>query len=52
MRTPAFRAAVADLGITSTDDLLRRAGDVGRFLPRLWRTAEEILDKSVGGPAV
>ncbi|MFB7307570.1 hypothetical protein [Streptomyces sp. NPDC056192] len=51
-RTPAFRAAVADLGITSTDDLLRRAEDVGRFLPRLWRTAEEILDKSVGGPAV
>ncbi|MER5683961.1 hypothetical protein [Streptomyces sp. NPDC002205] len=51
-RTPAFRAAVADLGITSTDDLLRRAEDVDRFLPRLWRTAEEILDKSVGGPAV
>ncbi|MET7788499.1 hypothetical protein ABZS93_18085 [Streptomyces sp900116325] len=51
-RTRAFRAAVADLGVTSTDGLLRRAGDVGRFLPRLWRTAEEILDKSVGGPAV
>ncbi|MFI5628588.1 hypothetical protein ACIA8E_04205 [Streptomyces sp. NPDC051664] len=48
--TPAFRAAVADLGITSTDDLLRRAQDVGRFLPRLWRTTEKILDRSAGGP--
>lgn len=49
---PAFRALVADLGITSTDDLLRRAEDVGRFLPRLWRTAEAILDKSALGPTM
>lgn len=39
----AFGAAVADLGITSTDDLLRRAGDVTRYLPRLWETTEAIL---------
>jgi hypothetical protein len=41
--TPAFRSAVADLGITSTDDLLRRAGDVLRYLPRLWAATEAIL---------
>lgn len=40
---PAFREAVAELGVRSTDDLLRRAGEVTRFLPRLWRTTEEIL---------
>ncbi|MFE7386104.1 hypothetical protein [Streptomyces sp. NPDC057582] len=47
-RMPAFRAAVADLGITSTDDLLRRGAEVGRFLPRLRRTAEEILESASG----
>jgi hypothetical protein len=40
---PAFRAAVADLGISSTHDLLHRAEEVTRFLPRLWRTTENIL---------
>ncbi|MER5184155.1 hypothetical protein ABT009_38475 [Streptomyces sp. NPDC002896] len=40
---PAFRAAVADLGISSTQDLLHRAGEVNRFLPRLWQTTEDIL---------
>lgn len=42
-RLPAFRAAVADLGITSTDDLLRRGQQVIAFLPGLRRTAERIL---------
>ncbi|MGA8112466.1 MAG: hypothetical protein WCA46_02250 [Actinocatenispora sp.] len=40
---PAFRAVVADLGITSTDDLTRRAGETLRFLPRLRASAEAIL---------
>ncbi|MGW1028164.1 hypothetical protein ACWD4J_31495 [Streptomyces sp. NPDC002577] len=40
---PAFRAAVSDLGISSTADLLHRAAEVTRFLPRLWRTTEDIL---------
>ncbi|MFF2327650.1 MULTISPECIES: hypothetical protein [unclassified Streptomyces] len=40
---PAFHAAVTDLGISSTGDLLHRAEEVTRFLPRLWRTAEYIL---------
>ncbi|KAK1181605.1 hypothetical protein B7755_027760 [Streptomyces sp. NBS 14/10] len=40
--TPPFRAALADLGITSTSDLLHRAEEVTRFLPRLWQTAEAI----------
>ncbi|MFD4948147.1 hypothetical protein ACFWNT_37960 [Streptomyces sp. NPDC058409] len=42
-RLPAFREALADLGITSTGDLLHRAGEVIGFLPRLRQTAEEIL---------
>ncbi|MFI5754802.1 hypothetical protein [Streptomyces sp. NPDC051569] len=42
-RAPAFRAALADLGISSTRDLLRRADEVTRFLPRLWGTTEDIL---------
>ncbi|MDX3226147.1 hypothetical protein [Streptomyces sp. ME19-01-6] len=41
--TPPFRAAVADLGITSTADLLHRAEEVTRFLPRLWQTAEAVI---------
>ena len=40
---PAFEAMVADLGITSTADLGRRADEVIGFLPRLWRTAEAIM---------
>lgn len=39
----AFDAVIADLGITSADDLLPRAEAVIRFLPRLWETAEAIL---------
>ncbi|MFD7812878.1 hypothetical protein ACFV6E_08035 [Streptomyces sp. NPDC059785] len=45
---PAFRAAVTDLGIGSTEDILHRAGEVTRFLPRLWRTAEDILASNPG----
>ncbi|MEU3459220.1 hypothetical protein ABZ721_04590 [Streptomyces sp. NPDC006733] len=41
--TPAFRAAVSDLGIDSTSDLVHRAGTVLRFRPRLWAAAEDIL---------
>ncbi len=40
---PDFNAMLADLGITSTDDLLHRADSVTRFLPRVCQTAEAIL---------
>lgn len=40
---PAFDAIIADLGIRSTDHLIRRAEDVIQFLPRLWETTEAIL---------
>ena len=43
---PAFEAMVADLGIASSADILRRADDVIRFLPRLWQTAETIMAQS------
>jgi len=45
---PAFDAIVADLGITSTDDLIRRADDVTQFLPRLWETTGAILFSNPG----
>ncbi|WP_394428024.1 hypothetical protein [Streptomyces sp. SGAir0957] len=47
-RAPAFRAAVADLGIDSAHDLVQRCDEVIRFLPRLWRTTEEILRRNPG----
>ncbi|MER6272513.1 hypothetical protein [Streptomyces sp900105755] len=40
---PAFQAAVTDLGISSTRDLIHRAEEVTRFLPRLWQTTESVL---------
>ncbi|WP_338787014.1 hypothetical protein [Metabacillus sp. FJAT-53654] len=40
---PAFAAIVADLGITSTADIIRRAEDVMKFLPRLWEITEKII---------
>lgn len=48
---PAFHAAVDDLGISSTEDILHRAGEVTRFLPRLWQTAEDIMasNPEIGG---
>jgi hypothetical protein len=47
-RTPAFQAAVTDLGISSTEDILHRAEEVTRFLPRLWQAAEDILASNPG----
>jgi hypothetical protein len=47
---PAFQAMMADLGITSTEDLLRRAEQTTRFLPTLWETAETILSADSGTP--
>ncbi|MEV8320152.1 hypothetical protein AB0Q95_38985 [Streptomyces sp. NPDC059900] len=44
--SPAFRTAVADLGISSTGDLVHRAEEVTRFLPRLWQATENILDRN------
>ncbi|WP_351233256.1 hypothetical protein [Streptomyces sp. NPDC002133] len=41
---PAFQAAITDLGISSTGDLIQRAETVSRFLPRLWQTTEDILN--------
>jgi hypothetical protein len=45
-RAPAFRGAVADLGIGSTRDLPHRAAEVTRFLPRLWRITEDIVTRN------
>ncbi|MFE2426093.1 hypothetical protein ACFXJ5_04955 [Streptomyces sp. NPDC059373] len=45
---PAFQAAVADLGITSTSDLLHRANQVTQFLPRLWQATEDIMARNPG----
>ncbi|MDR7073483.1 hypothetical protein [Fictibacillus barbaricus] len=41
---PYFDAVLRDLGITSSDDLLRRSKEVLEFLPRLWETAERIIE--------
>ncbi len=40
---PMFEAALADLGLVSTEDLQARADEVLRFQPRLWKTTEAIL---------
>jgi hypothetical protein len=40
---PAFDEIIADLGITSTSDRIRRAEDVIQFLPSLWKTTEALL---------
>ncbi|MDH6671189.1 hypothetical protein M2277_001839 [Paenibacillus sp. LBL] len=50
---PAFDAILADLGITSTADLQKRADEVIRFLPTLWNITEGILEANpevTGGP--
>lgn len=39
----AFSDALRDLGIDSTEDLLRRADSVRQFLPALWACAEEMI---------
>ena len=41
--TPAFEELLGDLGVASPADLVRRAGKVRGFLPRLGRVAETIL---------
>ena len=41
--TPAFEELLGDLGVASPADLVRRAGEVRGFLPRLGRVAETIL---------
>jgi hypothetical protein len=45
---PAFEAIIADLGITSTRTLIRRAESVIQFLPRLWETTEALLVANPG----
>ncbi len=45
---PAFEEFLADLGIVSAAELIRRAEDVAGFLPRLWETAESILVANPG----
>jgi hypothetical protein len=45
---PAFDELLADLGISSTDDLSRRAATVLRFLPQLWDNAERIIAANPG----
>ncbi len=40
---PAFDYLLADLGITSSANLLTRASRVLHFLPKLWKTTEAIL---------
>ncbi|WP_219834564.1 hypothetical protein [Paenibacillus sp. R14(2021)] len=48
-RLPAFQAAIAELGITSTAELFKRAEAVTAFLPALREAAEAILSNN---PAV
>ncbi|MGH3830051.1 MAG: hypothetical protein ACRDRS_06290 [Pseudonocardiaceae bacterium] len=45
---PGFDAILAELGITSTTDLLRRSEAVTEFLPRLWETTGAILSANPG----
>jgi len=40
---PAFDDVLADLGIFSSNDLIRRAESVVQFLPELWENAEGII---------
>jgi hypothetical protein len=40
---PGYRRLLADLGITSSADLQRRAEEVRRLLPRVWEEAEAIM---------
>lgn len=45
---PAFDAVIADLGIRSARDILDRAEDSLRFLPKLRETAESVLSANPG----
>jgi hypothetical protein len=40
---PGYTRLLADLGVTSSDDLLRRGEEVRWFLPRVWEEAEAII---------
>ncbi|MGI6706712.1 MAG: hypothetical protein ACOX6S_10895 [Clostridia bacterium] len=42
--TPDFHRMAADLGIRSSEDIFNRAQEVLAFLPKLWETAEAILE--------
>ncbi len=37
---------MADLGITSTQDIIHHAEEVNQFLPKLWEITEDILLKN------
>ncbi|MGM7719939.1 hypothetical protein [Metabacillus sp. Hm71] len=43
-RSPAFEALLADIGITTTSDLIRSGNDVIQFLPKLWKTTEKMIE--------
>lgn len=43
---PGFRALLADIGITSLDDMQRRGAEVEAFLPRLTDMARTIMDET------
>lgn len=45
---PDFDAVIADLGITSAEDIDSRADDTLRFLPKLWEVTEAILYANPG----
>jgi len=44
---PSFLEAVADLGLVSPDDFLRRAQAVRQALPQLWQTSQDILQRKL-----
>ena len=48
---PAFDELLGDLGLACTDDLLRRAAAVRRFLPTLWATASALRGAHGSPPA-
>lgn len=45
---PAFKDMMADIGITSTQDLIHRAEETIQFIPELWEVTEDILLKNPG----
>jgi hypothetical protein len=48
----AYEAAVADLNVTTTDDVLARAQEAIAFLPRLWSLSQKIIAANGGHIAV
>lgn len=45
---PAFREMMADIGISSSRDIILRAEETIKFLPRLWEITEDIISKNPG----